>query len=102
MATYQILSWHGIPTGVKAKDENGEKRVNLARRFQVTVDDVATKTGNIGTKAYLSGWHWSEPVDQEGSAVQVAGDLAAQIEEEYTAEKVKSLRQELEISLQAN
>ena len=102
MATYQILSWHGIPTGVKAKDENEEKRVNLPRRFQVAVDDVATKTGNIGTKAYLAGWQWSAPLDQDGPAPEVANAVAARVENDYTAEKVKSLKQELEVSLQAN
>ena len=61
MATYQILSWHGIPTGVKAKDTNEEKRENFPRRFQAAVDAVATATGNIGTKAYLAGWKWSQP-----------------------------------------
>jgi len=102
MATYQILSWHGIPTGVKANDDNEVKRVNLPDRFQVAVDAVATKTGNLGTKAYLAGWQWSKPADQDGTAVQVAGNVAAKIEIEYTAEKVKSLRQELEVRLQTN
>ena len=99
MATYQILSWHGIPTGVKAKDANGEKRENLPLRFQAAVDAVATATGNIGTQAYLAGWQWSQAKEREGTAVDVAYAVTAEIENTFTAEKVKSLRQEIEARL---
>ncbi len=102
MATYQILSWHSIPTGVKAKDDNEEKRINLPRRFQAAVDAVATKTGNVGTKAYLAGFHWSEPLDQEGTAADVANNVAANLEMKYTPETVKNLRQALETHLAQN
>ena len=99
MATYQILSWHGIPTGVKAKDANGAKRENLPIRFQAAVDAVATATGNIGTQAYLAGWQWSQPEEREGTAVAVARAVAAEIENRFPAEKVKSLRHEIEARL---
>ena len=101
MATYQILSWHGIPTGVKAKDANEEKRENLPIRFQAAVDEVATATGNIGTQAYLAGWQWSQPEERDGTAVQIAHAIAAEIKNSFTAEKVKSLRQEIEARLKA-
>ena len=41
-------------------------------------------------------------VDQDGPAPEVANAVAARVENDYTAEKVKSLKQELEVSLQAN
>ena len=102
MATYQILSWHGVPTGVKAKDTDGEKRENLPLRFQAAVDAVATATGNIGTKAYLAGWQWSPPEERHGTAVEVVSAVAAEIEKEYSTERVKQLRHELETRLTAN
>ena len=101
MATYQILSWQGIPTGVKAKDANGPKRQNLPIRFQAAVDAVATATGNIETQAYLAGWQWSQPEEREGTAVAVAQSIAAEIENTFTPEKIKNLRQEIETRLKA-
>ncbi len=102
MAKYQILSWHGIPTGIKAQDDEGERRENLPRRFQAAVDAAATNTGNIGTKAYLAGWQWSEPQQRDGTAGEVAGAVAAEIENDYSAERVKELRQEIEARLLAS
>ena len=101
MAMYQTLSWHGIPTGVKAKDADEEKRETLPIRFQAAVDAAATATGNIGTQAYLAGWQWSQPEEREGTAVQVVRTISAEIEDTFNAEKVKSLRQEIEARLKA-
>ncbi len=99
MATYQILSWHGIPTGVRARGDGEDKRENLPIRFQAAVDAVATNTGNIGTKAYLAGWQWSKPVPREGTAADVASAVVIELETEYTPEKVKQIRQEIEARL---
>ena len=99
MARYQIMSWHGIPTGVKAEDEGGQARENLPRRFQVAVDAVATATNRINTKDYLAGWQWSDPLEREGSAQAVAKAVAAELDESYSAARVKELRQELEQTL---
>lgn len=99
MAHYQILSWHGIPTGVKATDAGGEVRVHLPRRFQVAVDAVATAAGRTETEAYLAGWQWSEPAEREGAAREVAEIIAAELEASYTPQRVKSMRRELEREL---
>jgi len=96
MAQYQIMSWHGIPTGVKAVDAAGQVRQNLPRRFQVAVDAVATATGRIETKRYLAGWQWSDPVERDGSARTVAQSVATELEQEYSPGRVKALRWELE------
>jgi len=99
MATYQTMSWHGIPTGVKANDGTKVKRENLPLRFQAAVDAAATNTGNMDTDAYLAGWKWSEPEERPGSAEEVARTVAAELEETYTAERVKALRREVEARL---
>jgi hypothetical protein len=99
MAAYQVLSWHGIPTGVRAKADGEDKRQNLPLRFQAAVDAAATNTGNIGTKAYLAGWGWSEPQQMDGTASEVALAMAAQLENDYPPEKVKQLRLEIEAQL---
>ena len=99
MAHYQIMSWHGIPTGVKAEDAAGQTRETLPRRFQVAVDAVATATGRINTQDYLAGWYWSEPLEREGPAPEVAKLVAAELEQSFPPGRVKELRLELEQAL---
>ncbi|MCZ7571719.1 MAG: virulence factor [Ardenticatenaceae bacterium] len=99
MARYQILSWHGIPTGVKAKDSDGEARENLPRRFQVAVDAVATATGRTGTKEYLAGWQWSDPLERPGTAREIAQAVATELAESYLPSRVKALCRNLEACL---
>ena len=95
MATYQILSWHGIPTGVRARDEEGMASENLPLRFQAAVDAAATETGHVGTKEYLAGWNWSEKVKRDGSAREAARAVALEVEEDYPPERIKILRREI-------
>ena len=93
------MSWHGIPTGVKAEDEDGQVRESLPHRFQVAVDAVATATGHINTREYLAGWHWSDPLEREGSAQVVAKSVALELDEHFSPGRVKELRQALEQTL---
>ena len=99
MARYQIVSWYGIPIGVKAEDEDGQVRENLPRRFQVAVDAVATATGRINTKDYLAGWQWSDLLEREGSAQEVAKLVATELDQSFSPGRIKELRQELEQTL---
>lgn len=101
MAHYQIMTWHGLPTGVKAEDAGGQVRAKLPRRFQVAVDAVATATGRIEGRAYLKGYQWSEPQDRDGTAREVADAVAAELEETYSPARVKELSRELEHRLTA-
>lgn len=96
MARYQIVSWHGIPTGVKVEDEAGQVRENLPRRFQIAVDAAATATGRVNNKDYLAGWEWSEPLERAGTAKEVAIAVAAELNETFSPARVKEMRQELE------
>ncbi|RMF78871.1 MAG: hypothetical protein D6737_13300 [Chloroflexi bacterium] len=102
MTTYQMLTWHGIPTGVKAKDEHGEARQNLPIRFQAAVDAVATAVGHTETTAYLAGWQWSEPAERDGSAEEVARAVADELVAEYSPERIKALRHEIEQRLRVD
>jgi hypothetical protein len=95
------MSWHGIPTGVKAEDDDGQVRQKLPIRFQAAVDAVATATGRIDTAGYLAGWEWGELIEREGSARQIAETVTAELEETFSPRRVKELRQELERRLAA-
>ena len=95
MATYQILSWHGIPTGVRARDADGMANEKLAIRFQAAVDAAATEAGHVGTKDYLAGWDWSTEEEREGPAGEVAQVIVAELEKAYPPDRVKALRREI-------
>ncbi|MCQ3976533.1 MAG: hypothetical protein DPW09_24135 [Anaerolineae bacterium] len=99
MAHYQIMSWHGIPTGVKAVDTTGQVREKLPMYFQVAVDAVATATGRMDPAGYLSGWQWSEPIERQGTAKEVAQVVVAELIASFPPKQLKALRQELEIRL---
>ena len=79
MAQYQVLYWRHIPLGVKATDLNGTVRENLPERFQRAVDYLAMKDGKTSTSAYTSMFRWSRPQEHEGTAVEVAREVAAEI-----------------------
>jgi hypothetical protein len=102
MATYQILSWDGIPTGVKAKDGEGEARENLPPRFQAAVDAAAAITGKMSSADYLAGFRWGEATERAGTAREVARLVAAELVEAFPPERVKVMRRELEARLTAD
>jgi hypothetical protein len=79
MAQYQVLYWRHIPLGVKATDLSGTVRENLPERFQRAVDQLAMQDGKTSTSAYTSMFHWSRPEECEGTAAEVAREVAAEI-----------------------
>lgn len=102
MADYRILAWHGIPTGVQARDESGQARVTLSVRFQATVDQVAAAVGHTDTKPYLAGWHWSDWTERAGSSREVADSIASELEDAYPQGRLKDMLRELKVSLMAS
>lgn len=79
MATYQILTWHGIPVQVRARDASGRAGAQLPARFQEAVDRAAMAAGLTGADAYAEGFAWGEPRAREGSARDVAAAVAAEL-----------------------
>jgi hypothetical protein len=79
---YRILSWRGIPAQVKAWSEDGRAHsVLLPDWFQQEIDRVAMRDGLVGSDAYLEHWNWSDDMEQEGTAEEVA----ARVVDELTA-----------------
>lgn len=73
MARFEVLSWHGIPSQVRASDERGlTVRRQLPGSFQQEIDRVAMARGLSEGDAYLEGWSWSELAERAGSAEEVA------------------------------
>lgn len=83
MAKYQILYWHDIPVQVRAQGPDGRVSIPLEERFQVAVDKAAMEAGLTGTDAYLDTFRWSERLEQEGSAQEVAGRVVEELNARY-------------------
>ena len=79
MASYQVLSWRGIPAQVKATDGSDTANVRLPDFFQQEIDRVAMAEGLIDSDAYLDAWEWSEPAERSGTAHEVAEAVADEV-----------------------
>ncbi len=100
MIKVKILYWHDIPVQVKAEDDEGRVGVQLSDRFQSAIDEAAMAANLIGDDDYTHGFHWEEVQGREGTASEVAGAVAAELESKYTeidwhstARKIKENRQ---------
>jgi hypothetical protein len=80
MATYKVLYWQEIPSQVKAEDFDDEVSLPLKQEFTETIDKLAMQRGLTGTDDFLSGWHWSEEADRDGTAREVAEAVKEELE----------------------
>jgi hypothetical protein len=87
MASYKILAWRGIPTCVKARDEDGN-RVSRAFPdwFGQEVDRQAMRDGIIASDAYLEAYEWSLEADRAGSAADVAEAIINELSKAWREE----------------
>jgi len=90
MASYQVISWRGIPVQVRATDEAGSTtRRALPAFFQQEIDRVAMAEGLIDSDAYLEGWAWSAAEEREGPADEVAEAVATDVAEAWRRENAR-------------
>lgn len=80
MTPYQVLYWHDIPLQVRAGGRRERVSVELPARFQAAVDSAAMAAGLTGTDAYLARFVWGEAQERDGSPVDVAAAVAAELE----------------------
>jgi hypothetical protein len=84
MTSYRVMSWRGIPSQVKATDEDGNTaRRQLPPSFQQEIDRVAMAEGLIDSEAYLDEWDWSATAERDGSAEEVAEAVALEAAEAW-------------------
>lgn len=83
MAKYKILYWKGIPSQVRATDENGRTNKQLPERFQVAIDEAAMALGIIGSDEYTSGFSWGEEMEHPGTAEEAADAIAVELNKKY-------------------
>lgn len=89
MAEYQITSWRDIPSMVVAREGDDITKIQLAPRFQEAIDEAAMRLGDVGSDDYLAGWTRSDWTTADGGHAHLAGVVAAQLEEEWTPERVR-------------
>ena len=84
MTRYRVLAWRGIPMQVKVR-ENEERPVSreLPTWFSEHVDRVAMRDGLYGSDDYLDQFAWSEYLERDGTAEEVADALLAELEAEW-------------------
>jgi hypothetical protein len=95
MAKYKILYWKGIPSQVRATDENGRVNKALTHRFQEAIDSAAMALGLIGSDAYTDGFEWGEEIEYPGTAKETAEDIATELEQTYREINWRSLVKEI-------
>jgi hypothetical protein len=83
VATYQVVTWKGIPASVEARDEAGAVTVALSDRFQMLIDSVAMQLGLHDSDAYIELWTRETPQERAGDARTVAEAVAAELEERF-------------------
>ena len=91
MAKYKILYWKGIPSQVRATDENGRINRPLPQRFQEAIDEAAMTLGMIGSDAYTEGFEWGDEIEYPGSAEEAADAIATELDKKYPSVDWRSL-----------
>lgn len=88
---YHILYWRDIPSMLKGKV--GRQRVSqpLANRFMEAIDSAAMRAGDINSDEYLEHWRSSESMEIIGDAQEFLAERAAEIEEQYSRERLRAL-----------
>ena len=85
MARYRIVHWKEIPSVVEAADGERTARHQLSLKFQDLIDALAMRESSTEGDAYLEGWGQGECVERDGSPDEVAGAVAAEIEDGFQA-----------------
>ncbi len=80
MASYEVISWRGVPTVVEARDDRGTVARSLSDRFQALVDSLAMQLGLWESQEYLDAWGRSAPAERPGTAEEVADAVADELE----------------------
>ena len=95
MAHLITLFWRDIPAQVIAESGRGRSRqqakIELSRRFAIAIDSAAMRDGADSTDDYLAEWRRSEPVPCGDDLDAEAATLAADLEADYPAERVRQL-----------
>ena len=74
------MRWKGIPSQVKAFDDNDEVSEMLSTRFQELIDATAMADGSLGSDTYLDHWAWDEVKERDGDVREALDAVVAELE----------------------
>jgi len=80
MATYKILYWQEVPSQIKVEDDQDDVTLEMPIRFTERIDILAAQRGLQGSDDYLAQWRWSDEEDRDGTAMEVAQAVQAELE----------------------
>ena len=94
MTEVQVVFWRDIPAQVKAR-QGGERSARaLTARFQEAIDAAAMRAGLTETDDYLGEWRSSPWLEHAGLPDEAAQRRAAEIEAEYSDERLRQLAED--------
>ena len=95
MAKITIVYWRDIPAQIIAEQGRGRNRkqfkIELGKKFIVSIDSAAMKSGAEGSDDYLSDWRRSDPEKISDNLEFEVNKLKKEIEEKYSNSKLKEL-----------
>jgi len=91
MPEVTIVYWRDIPAQIIVGKGRRAAKVQLPERFEQAIDRAAMKSGAASTDAYLADWRRGDAQTVEGDAVEIADDLAAELDAEFDRERIKQL-----------
>jgi hypothetical protein len=80
VATYRVLYWQEVPSQIEAKDDLDDVTLPLDARFMNRIDQLAAQRGLQGADDYLAQWRWSDELEREGTAEDVARAIVLELE----------------------
>ena len=95
MAKITIVYWRDIPAQIIAEQGRGRNRkqykIELGKKFIVSIDSAAMKSGAEGSDDYLSDWRRSAPEEISDNLELEVNKLKKEVEEKYSNSKLKEL-----------
>jgi hypothetical protein len=80
MSRYRVLAWRDIPTQVEASDGTGTvAKRPMPRWFMQEVSRITMREGLAGTDEYLDEFSWSDYVERDGTADEVADAVLVEL-----------------------
>lgn len=78
-STYKILYWQEIPAQIRAEDDAGNEVTIEIPRATAQIDAAAGKRGLAGGDDYSAQFRWSDEMERDGSAADVAAAVQADL-----------------------
>jgi len=88
MSEYQITSWRDLPSLVTSRNGADIAKVQLASRFQEAIDEAAMRLGETSSDDYMAGWQRGPWIPAVGEPADVAGLVAAELEDKWNASAI--------------